>query len=185
MTQHASMSKTEEWDRDKANLFMSQIVLRCGSCRANRINHDFEKYLKKELEMPESVVLAYEQFCLDTYDPDEWAGMMLNGLVARVEWLDDEVFCQVTHEIANPTSGFWKNLFKPDLPSEKKFAERTDSICQELRNGKITLNDAIYRWKQELLIVQNLIGADTAKEMGKRLKNQIKFYLDLFNAIAK
>lgn len=167
------------WDLDKANKNMNSIVLRCGICRDNRINHDFEEYLKKELKMPESVVFAHKQFCRDTYDPAGWSRMNLKVLLTRVEWLRVEFFCQWTHEIANP-SGFWINVFRPDWPCLKNFEERTDIICQKLRDGKITIKGASYRWQQEFLEVQKRIGPEAVRDVGKSLKEPIKVLIDMF-----
>jgi hypothetical protein len=172
------------WERDKASEAMNSIVMRYGICRDNRINPNFEEYVKKELMMPDSVVLAHKQFCQDTYDPSRWDRMKIKGLVDRVDWLRVEIFCQWTHEVANP-SGFWIQLFKPDVPSQKKFEERTDTICQELRTGKITYNDAYYRWQQAVLEAQKRLGPEAVKEIGKSLKEPMKALVDLFKNTAK
>jgi len=71
------------------------------------------------------------------------------------------------------------------LPSVKKFEERTVSICQELRGGKITFNDADYRWQQELLEVQKRVGPETVREMGKSLTKPMEALVDLFKSMAK
>jgi hypothetical protein len=95
-----------------------------------------------------------------------------------------ETFCQWTHEAASPT-GFWIQVFKQDFPSQKKFEERVDTICQKLRSGDITYSDANYLWQQEVLEAQKRLGPETVKEMGKSLKEPMKDLLDLFTDMVK
>ena len=168
------------WDHDKANKVMSNIVIRIGICRDARINPDFEEHIKKVVELPDSVVLAYKTFCQNTYDPaNKLAGINIKKLQTQIDWLAVEIFCQIIHEEAYP-SGFWENLFQPDLPSIKKYQERTDSICQDLRNGDIIYSEAVYRWQQANLEFDHRLGPETLKKMGKDLKKPIEILIDMF-----
>jgi hypothetical protein len=169
-----------KWGRDKANKVMNNLFYRLGICRDARINPDFEKHLKKKAEMPDSVVLAYKKFCRDTYDPaNKRVGVNFQRLPTQIDWLMVEIFCQLMHEDAYP-SGFWDNLLEPDLPCIKKYQERTDSICQELKNGDIIFSDAVYRWEQADLEVKQRLGPETVKKMGKDLKKPFELLIDMF-----
>ena len=164
-------------DLDKGNKMMNSIVTRCGICRGDTIFQVFKLGLKA-MNMPESVIMAHEQYCKDTYDPDGPLKMKSKGLEERQDWLRNEIFCQLTKEIANPSS-FLDILLEPDLECIRKFRERTDLICQNLRNNAITYSEARYRFNQAYLDFKNHLDAETVKKIVEHLKKTIDSLIDL------
>jgi len=166
------------WEPVEAIDMFNSFVLRYGICRDNRLNPAFEAFLKNETRAPDSIVLAHDHFCEATYDPNGWDGIKVKVLRKQVKWLRAEFLCLWMRETVSPT-GFWKQLFWPDLPFQKKYEERTDAICQKLKNGEITFDEANYRWKQEILEAQKHLSPETVKKMGQNLKQIIEPLLDL------
>lgn len=151
-----------DWDLDRGRKAVDGIVSRCGACRDNRINPRFKEHFEK-VDVPASLIFAYNQFCEDTYDPGGFAGMKFKSIRERMGWLHKEVFCQLTLEMAHP-SGFWARLLEPGwMPALKDYKQRVDSICQELRMGHITFREAVYRWEQANMKMERQFGPDLAK----------------------
>ena len=155
-----------------------------GICRDARINPEYEQQLKK-LEVPDSVVLSHNHFCRDTYNPNnKITGINLKTLNTQTTRLSVEIFCQTIHGIAYPT-GFWETLLEPDLPIIEDYKKRTDSICQQLRNGDIQYGEAVNRWEQANLEFDNRYLAESLKKMGKDLKKPIESLIETLKDIYK
>ncbi len=179
---HAICKRVEDgrWSSDKANKVMGYIILRLGICRDASINPDYEKILKTHARWPDSVVLPYKKFCRDTYDPaNKRVGVNFKRLQKQFERLTVEIFCIVMHEDAYPSS-FWAQLFEPDLPCIKDYKDRTDSICEKLRNGDIEFSDAIDRWELASLEFDKRLGPEAVKKMGRDLEKPIGTLIDMF-----
>lgn len=166
-------------DVGKARLLTHGLMLRYAACRSNRINSDYEKHLKEERNVPNSVVLANEHFCKITNDPgSRMSEAQMDVLLKQVDWLRTETFCNATSEFFNPGS-FWLNLFMPDIPSLTKFSEESDSLCEELRNDNITYNYAVYRWEVAYEEFNKRSGPEMVKKAGKDLSGPVNALLDL------
>ena len=127
----------------------------------------------------DTFVLAIEQFCLNTYDSNEWADMNIHQLIPQKKWLSTECFCLLSHEVAYP-SDFWMILLEPDLPSIKRFREQTDSLCQQLRNGDITLGEAQYRYKLVEIEFKKRLPPEMMGNMPPFLKKPLEALIDIF-----
>jgi hypothetical protein len=175
--------KDGKWDRDTANEFIYTFIFRLGACRGTNVNPDYEKFLKKDQGMPDSVLLAHRQFCKETFDYTyQWNGEDYSRLVEKIDWLEVEIFCQITHEMAY-SSTFWGVLLEPDLPCIKVYQKRSDSICQKLRNGDITYKEAVYRWQQADLELDKRLGPEMVKKTGRDLIKPIENLIDMFTKI--
>lgn len=134
-----------------ADRTLSSIIVRIAICTGPNLSESYQGYLDSlappgSKKMPVSIILPHKKFCNDTFAPGKWASINTHMLDKKVDWLNTEFFCQVTMEVAYPTD--WTSIGDPQLPSQKKFLEDTETICRELRNGNVRHDDAFYRWQQ-------------------------------------
>lgn len=86
----------------------------------------------------------------------------LQKLQQRFIWLLQEMFCQISEYVASP--GGWQGVLEPDLPAVHRLKKSAESLCDGVRNGAITLDEAGYRWRQELLRLERRLGPEAASE---------------------
>jgi hypothetical protein len=167
------------WNVERGDSIIKSIVVRYGSCRGNRINKEFKEYLN-DMDMPESLIIALNHYCQETYDPSSKSGIKMKVLLKQDEWLRNEFFCQLTNEVADP-SDFWSKFLEPDLDCIYEFRKSTDRICQDLRNDKISYKEAVYRWEQAYLKYENSIDPELTKKTLQDLEKPIRELIELFS----
>lgn len=166
------------WSLEKANKYIASWESRCGICRGWSVNPGYEEFILKELKSPDSILLAHRKFCRDTYQSRTWASMNLKDTPKRVAWLQTEIFCGWTNHIANP--GGWMEAFRPDLPCFKRLEERADSLCDDLRGGRIAYDQAWYLWELEMLEFEKNATPEAVRRMAENLKAPIDFLINMF-----
>lgn len=172
--------KEGKWDRDKGHRYMYTYLFRLGACRGTSLNPDYREKLKEEDNVPDSVFIAYTRFCKETFDPAyAWRGEKLKLLSKKKEWLHKEVLCLMMHDYAYDNSIIGV-LLEPDLPCVETLKKEVDRICGKLRekDGKFTIDDAIYEFQQADLEFQKQIIPQGIKKTKKELAEPFKKIID-------
>jgi len=165
-----------------ASQAMDARILRKGYCRGTEVN---PQPLQQWDRSPSSKAVnqVFTTFCQNAGAPN----ISLENLVDRARWLRTEVFCQVTRYFVVP--GGWRGLLKPDAPSWQRLAETSSSLCTALRSRQLAYGEAVYRWTQERLWVQehlpNEIGVKAASGLVASLKDAVEIVPKVLGLLPK
>lgn len=165
--------RQEEYTLQWANKVMHVYVVRFALCRGldqPHLSANFDQALKG-MDPPKPVVSMFKKFCLDTASTEKKG--YIPRLEERLDWLKVEWFCQMSRSIVAP--GGLAGVIRPELPSFERLEEKAYSLCEALREGEITVEEAWYRFDQEILWVgEHWVSEATRKgfdDMWNLLKN--------------
>jgi hypothetical protein len=159
-----------------AILVLNEDVLRAGCCRGNLINPEFKNYLEKVFS--KEVIKTFEIYCRKSYDSKFHFGLKKENRHKLYQWWRIEFLCQVMRQVAYPEMSI--DISKPgDLPSLEVLRRQAFSICKDLRDGNISVDEGWYRWNQEWSWFVKQYGGELKRFWVEKAFGSLEFVVDL------
>lgn len=134
-----------KYSQEEYILYANAYVTWKGYCFKNDISYNLNKFID-ETGGSHNVKLVYKEFCDCTYDDINKKLVKGAILVDKYKWMKKELFCAWSRDMAN--------LYKIDVGIIKEVGDQLEDLsiktCDQLREDKITLYDAHFRFHQEL-----------------------------------
>jgi hypothetical protein len=150
-----------EWTETKGDAVFDNLFTRYSTCYQGVVKPAYLTWLH-ERKAHQAILNVYAKYCRDTWNASEKRPKRINDETTK--WLRVELFCETTRYFANPP-GLTGVLRPSDWEGVKRLDRQAESLCLDLRAGKISIDDARYRWQQEVLWVREHIHQDAAKAL--------------------
>lgn len=162
-----------EWTKEYADRVWESFATRYALCDRKSGQVDQNARLRLEEWAFGDPILVVERYCDET-----WRNR--GGLNARTLWVKQELFCEFATNALKPRGfqAFVVGLFNFEDPYAAALQGIARDLCAEVRSGNLTVEDAWFRYAQELrgVSAEEAFGkaaAEILKRSADRLKRDV------------
>jgi hypothetical protein len=138
-----------------------------GACRDRSVNPDMLAIYPKAA-FGKAVSLAHYELCRKVA-----TGV---GVETAVKWFRAEYFCSDARYVVQPAG-----VSGSVLSSAKTWQDlqrKTESLCAAARSGTLSMEDAYYQWRQEVIWVRDHLPADVGSQQAASVRSWISGALE-------